>query len=158
MALVTKSWKLKVYVLPCADFTSSGAFDTLFTRYTSRESFLSIVIGSFRTPIDNELTLYERETRLSMDYFIASVVDYTHTGSHDLTPESILQNTTTRLEKPQSMSILGCLPGSRVRHPSPLSWYIGILICTRSRQGCRDITSLKCRVYKCMHVQTFNFC
>ena len=75
-------------MIPRADFSSSGAFDTLFTKHTSRESFLSVITGTFQIPVDSELQLYDGETRLPMADFIASAIDYTHTGNHDLTPET----------------------------------------------------------------------
>lgn len=83
-------WKAKIFMRPDTALSALEGFHTVFVKQTTKDTFLNAVTGRMKLPMATELSFSEEDgTVLSTDDFVASCADYTLTGSHDLTPESV---------------------------------------------------------------------
>ena len=149
MASAAKAWKLKVFVRPHQDMSTNEGFTMMFSKYTNQDSFRSELAKSLRVPDSNDLALFEGDTQIPFEDFIASAMDYTRTGVHDLTTESAEYNddahdASVHVRVEVLSSVLGA-PGSLACVLSHTPTDVQHI-----KQGCKHISRRRCRVYTCM--------
>ena len=120
MATAITNWQLKIIVHPSEGFMSKDAFDTKFTKFSSMNSWLTVVKGRLKITNDADLGLFEGDgVQLSVDAFVASATEYTRTGHRCLASDSAdYDDNANKAVVNVNVRLLAGVPGANI---SPVS-------------------------------------